>query len=124
MDMFNLIAGAVSILAAAFALYVFLASKRKEAVETQKANEYRQRIADLLSMANAIAQQGSLLATLSDRDEVTKKELKHLVLSQLATVDSLLASLERTKAVEQRWSFGIPSDYLRIEAQSQGGSEG
>ena len=52
-----MVVGIVAILAALFAVYVFIDAKRKEAVETQKAAEYRQRLADLLSMANAIAKQ-------------------------------------------------------------------
>lgn len=114
MDTFNVIAGIIAILAALFAVYVFVDAKRKEAVETQKAAEYRQRMADLLSISNAIAKQGTLIASLADRESVTKNELKHLIIAQLSTVESMQASLARTHAVEQSWRFGVPVSYRTV----------
>lgn len=124
MDAFNLVAGIISILAAVFAVYVYADAKRKEAVETQKAREYQHRLADLVSMANAVAQQGSLIATMADRDEVTKKELKHLAISQLQTVQSMQRSLVRTNAVEERWRFGVPATYVSLESAGKGEQPG
>ncbi|WP_185755367.1 hypothetical protein [Micromonospora sp. A202] len=114
MDIFNVTVGIVGLLAALFAVYVFVDTKRKEGIETQKAAEYQQRLADLLSMTNAVAKQASMITALSDRDSVTKSELKHLLIAQLATVESLQSSLVRTHAVEQRWEFGVPATYRTI----------
>jgi hypothetical protein len=116
MDVFNIIVGIVAVFAAIFGVYTYMQSQREKAVETQKSAEYQQRLADLLSMANAIAKQATLAAVLSDREEVTKKEIKHLMLGQLATIESMQSSLTRIKAVESRWRFGMPSPYLEIEA--------
>ncbi|WP_341717116.1 hypothetical protein QQG74_24765 [Micromonospora sp. FIMYZ51] len=104
----------MGLLAALFAVYVFVDAKRKEGIETQKAAEYQQRLADLLSMTNAVAKQATMITALSDRDSVTKSELKHLLIGQLATVESLQSSLARTHAVEQRWQFGVPATYRTI----------
>jgi len=118
MDVFNIIVGAAALFAAVFAVYTYMQSQREKAVETQKSAEYQQRVADLLSMANAIAKQATLVAALADREEVTKKEMKHLILGQLATIESMQSSLARIKAVERRWEFGVPSSYLRLEADA------
>lgn len=114
MDTFNFVAGAVGIGSALFAVYIFMDAKKKEAVETQRVREYQQRLADMISMANAIAQQGVLTAAMADRDEVTKKELKHLIVSLLATVKGLQGSLSRAREQEIEWKFGIPSNYGAI----------
>jgi hypothetical protein len=115
-DAFNIIVGIFGIFAALFAIYVFVDARRKEAVETQKAAEYQQRMADLLSIANAVAKQGTLIAGLTDRENVSKSELKHLIIAQLASVESLQSSVARTHAVEQRWQFGVPAEYRRLDA--------
>jgi hypothetical protein len=115
-DVFNIVVGLAGLFAAVFALYTYMQSRRERAVETQKAAEYQQRVADLLSMANAVAKQATLAATLADRDDVTKKELKHLILGELATIESIQSSLARIKAVEQRWEFGVPGEYLKLES--------
>ncbi|MGB2570957.1 hypothetical protein ACPFP2_21265 [Micromonospora citrea] len=122
MDIFNVIVGIVGLLAALFAVYVFIDARRKEAIETQKAAEYQQRLADLLSMTNAVAKQATMITALSDRDSVTKSELKHLLIAQLATVESLQSSLVRTHAVEQRWQFGVPATYRTIPVSAAPGS--
>ena len=114
MNTFNIIVGIAAVLAALFSVYVFVDARRKEAVETQKAAEYQQRLADLLSMTNAIAKQGTLIAGLADRESVTKNELKHLIIAQLSTVESLQNSVARTHAVEQSWRFGVPATYRTI----------
>jgi hypothetical protein len=118
MDVFNIAVGIAGFFAAIFGIYTYMQSQREKAVETQKSAEYQQRLADLLSMANAIAKQATLAAVLSDREEVTKKEIKHLMLAQLATIESMQSSLARIKAVESRWRFGVPSPYLEIEAEA------
>ena len=115
-DAFNVVVGIVALLTTAFSVYTYVDARGKEAIETQKSAEYQQRLADLLSMSNALARQANLIAALADRDEVTKKELKHLTISQLATIGSIQASLERTRAIEQRWQFGVPATYLEIAA--------
>ena len=114
MDIFNVIVGIVGLVAALFAVYIFVDARRKEAVETQKAAEYQQRLADLLSMTNAVAKQATMITALSDRDSVSKGELKHLLIAQLATVESMQSSLSRTHAVEQSWRFGVPANYRTI----------
>jgi hypothetical protein len=117
MDVFNIAVGIAGLFAAIFGLYTYMQSQREKAVETQKSAEYQQRLADLLSMANAIAKQAALTVVLTDREEVTKKEIKHLMLGQLATIESMQSSLARIRAVESRWRFGVPSPYLKIEAE-------
>lgn len=117
-DIFNIIVGILGILSALFAVFVFVDAQRKQAVETQKAAEYQQRLADLLSMANAVAKQGTMITALTDRDSVTKSELKHLLIAQLATVESMQSSLFRTHAVEQKWRFGVPASYRALSASA------
>jgi ABC-type uncharacterized transport system substrate-binding protein len=111
-DVFNLVAGIIAILTAGFSVWVYLDSRSKEKVERQKASDYQQRIADLLGMTNSAAKQGALIASIADREEVGKKELKHLTISLLATIDSIQSTLMRTRAVERAWQFGIPATYF------------
>ena len=120
MDAFNIIVGLAALFAAVFAVFTYMQSLRERAVETQKAAEYQQRVADLLSMANAVAKQATLTASLADREDVSKKELKHLIIGELATIESMQSSLARIKAVEERWQFGVPGAYLKLESDSSG----
>jgi len=65
-------------------------------------------------MANAVAKQLTLIASVADRDDVTKKELKHLVVSAVWGVEAMQKSLRRTRAIESQWKFGMPSQYTAI----------
>lgn len=115
MDAFNIIAGLATIAALVLAVWLHLSTSRKEAVEREKATTYSHRLADLVSIINAAAQQGHLVANLADRDETSKKELKHLTIAQLATLSALQASAARLDAAGRSWEFGIPHNYLRVD---------
>jgi hypothetical protein len=112
MDAFNILAGLVGIGSLLFSLWVYADGKRKEAVELEKAAAFTQRLEDMLNVVNAIARTAALMATLSDREETTKKELKHLVMSQLAMIGAAQDGLTRIHAKERAWRFGAAERYL------------
>jgi hypothetical protein len=112
MNAFGLIAGVVGIAGLLFSVWVYADAKRKEAVEVEKASTFAHRLADVVSMMNAIGGQASAMATLSDREETSKKELKHLLVAQVLTIRAAQESLVRIQAVGKAWHFGLPSNYL------------
>lgn len=89
-----------------FSVYVWMDAQRKEAVETEKAATFEHRLADMLNIVNAVAAQSDSIVMLASRDEVTKQELKHLVLAQKATVNAAQDGLARIRARESEWKFG------------------
>ena len=46
------------------------------------------------------------------------KEVKHLAVAQLTTVESIQSSLGRLYAYERTWRFGIPNVYSRIDSST------
>ena len=111
LNAFNLLAGLIGIAGVFLSAWMHVESKRNEAVEQEKAITAAHRLADTLSMLNAVGQQATLAANLSDRDEVTKKELKHLLVSQLSTITAAQQSVARQQMVERTWKFGVVAKY-------------
>jgi hypothetical protein len=126
MDPINLVFGIITVLAAAFSVYVFFEARSKARVETQRASELRRRLSDISELTIAAAKQIHLFTNVADREETSKKELKHLGIAALATLESLQASLASISQAEARWRFGIPDTYQRIgssQPQSESGSQ-
>jgi hypothetical protein len=111
-DAFNIVAGLVGIAGLFFSVWVWLDAKRKEAVEAEKSVTSAYRLADMLSVVNAVAQQTALAANLADRDEVTKKELKHLLVANLTTLKAAQEGLARLHATGEAWQYGLTDTYL------------
>lgn len=113
MDTFNVIAGAVGIVGLAFSVWAYLEARRKEAVETEKVATFTYRLADMLVVLNAVSKQATLIANLSDRADTSKKEIKHLLVSQLTTIAAAQEGLSRIRARGAAWEFGLADHYLR-----------
>jgi hypothetical protein len=111
LNAFNLLAGLIGIVGVFLSAWMYVESKRNEAVEQEKAVTAAHRLADALSMLNAVGQQATLAANLSDRDEVTKKELKHLLVGQLSTITAAQQSVARQQMMERTWKFGVVAKY-------------
>jgi hypothetical protein len=119
MEIFNLISGLVTIASLLFSLWIFMDSRKKEAVERERATLFFSRLADMLSMTNSIAKQANLIGVVTDRDETTKKEIKHLILAQLSTIESLQYNLNRLHTDKELWKFGVPSKYIEVISGSK-----
>jgi hypothetical protein len=119
MAAFELIVGVVGIAGTLFAVWSYADMKRKEAVEAEKAITFAHRLADAVSVVNAIGAQARVAASLSDRDETTKKELKHHLVTQLLTIQAAQENLVRIQATGQAWHFGVPGRYLEPDAGGQ-----
>lgn len=121
---FDLIAGLVGIAGLSFSIWVYMDAKQKEAVEVEKASTFAPRLADVVSMMNAIGAQASVMANLSDRGETTKKELKHLLVAQIVTIGAAQESLVRIQATGKAWRFGLAGRYLDPAAGGDAAPDG
>jgi hypothetical protein len=119
-DAFNLFAGIVGILGLVLSIWTYFEAKHKEVIETEKARTLTHRLNDMLIVVNAVSRQASLIATLSDRDETSKKELKHLLVSQLATVEAAQQGLSQIRARSNAWEFGLVDQYLTADDGGSG----
>lgn len=117
MDTFNIIAGTVTIASLFLSCWIYLESKRKESVEKERFNSLSDFLMNILNTSNAMANQASLIGAMADRDETTKKELKHLAVALLCTVNVIQESLTKVLAQRKNWSFGVPSVYLELKSR-------
>lgn len=124
MDIFNIVAGIVTIASLIFAAFIYFESRKKEAVEKERASLLVRQLDHWTGLIHAIQKQAILLATMSDRDETTKKELKHLALSLLTSVEALESTLKTETRTRDEWKFGIPSKYVLIESALDKASTG
>ena len=120
---FDLVAGLVGVAGLVFSVWVYADAKRKEAVEVEKASTFTHRLADVVSMMNAVGAQASVVANLSDREETTKKELKHLLVAQMMTIRAAQESLVRIQATGRAWRFGFAGRYLDPAAEDDTGPD-
>jgi|APTNR8051073442_1049403.scaffolds.fasta_scaffold24849_2 hypothetical protein len=118
MDVFNVIAGIVTIASLFFSLWVYLDSERKKSVEKERISGVQLILNTLKRSTEAVEKQASLLAVLSDRDDVDKAEIKHLTISMLHTVSFLRNSLAEISKTEDSWEFGVPSNYIQIKTKN------
>jgi molecular chaperone GrpE (heat shock protein) len=117
-DAFNVIAGIVTISSLFLSLWIYMNNKKKEDVEIEKANSTFKKLNDLSNTANAISNQALLIAQLTDREETSKKELKHLIISLLATVDVIKKNLNQEVSSKEKWAFGVPTNYFIVKSNS------
>ena len=118
MDTFNIAAGVISIVSLVFSAWIYFEARKKEAVEQERAVSLSRRLDDAVKLLTAVGSQGSLIATISERDETTKKELKHLAMALLATTDALRATLMDEAGSRSQWTFGVPSRYVDLQRTS------
>ncbi|MGC6430632.1 MAG: hypothetical protein ACON5F_06300 [Jejuia sp.] len=90
-----------------------------ETIENEKNKLRFERYYDIKSRLNAISKNTTMIAALSDREEVSKKELKHLAISQLNYLDELSQTLERGEQEIKSWSLGIPDDYVTLSVSTK-----
>jgi len=114
LDTFNIAAGLVTIISAIVTVWFYVRKQRTQAVEKEKNRHRFERIRDIQSRLNAIAKNTAMLAVLADRDEVSKKELKHLAVAQLNYLEELIVMLKRGETEIQTWVFGVPEEYITI----------
>lgn len=115
LDAFNIIAGIVTIASLFFSAWAYWAGKRKESVEIQRLYEYLERLQSGLSLTDAAINQATLIGALSDREETSKKELKHLVVSLLASLTALNKLLARGVVESKNHTFGAPTRYFQLD---------
>lgn len=115
LDAFNVIAGLVSIGSLFFSAWIYWKGKRKEAVEIQRLHEYSERLRASYTLTKAAVNQAKLIGALSDREETTTKELKHLTVSLLASLIALNDLISRGIVETKSWSFGVPARYFDLE---------
>ncbi len=120
MTAFNIIAGVVTLASAVFSLWIYLEGRKSRAVEEERLASLGARLRDSARVAAAIHTQGALIGTMADRDETTKKELKHLAVALLATVESLAAHLIEEAEQGRAWRFGVPSRYVTLDRPETG----
>jgi len=116
MDVFNIICGLVTIGSSVFTLWIYWESKSKEAVEKERKAQLSARLNDFLNTATAAELQAKLLAGVSDREETAKKELKHLSVALLTTINGLQKSLSEELQEREGQEYGIPSTYLKLRS--------
>lgn len=117
LDEFNVIAGIVTIASLFFSAWTYWSGKSKEAVEKQRLYEYFTRLQSGLSLVEAAINQAKLIGSISDKDETTKKELKHLDVALLASLMALYELMARGMAESKTWSFGIPDRYFQLDKE-------
>jgi hypothetical protein len=122
LNVFNVVAGVVTIASAGFSLVVYLRESKRVSVEREKLNTYRHELRSMLTLAETALKQATLTATVADREEVSKKELKHLSLALMATLEGLVETSTRALRISQNWQFGIPSKYYELESTSDSGA--
>ena len=115
MDTFNVICGLATIASLLLTMWMYWEGKRKEAVERERMAHIISRLRDLLSIATAAEQQATLLAGIADREETPKKELKHLAVGTVITINALQKSLSEELRSREKFGFGIPSAYLVLQ---------
>lgn len=116
MDVFNIVAGLVTIASLIFAAMVYFEARKKEAVEKERISLLIRQLGYWTGIIQAIQKQAILLASISDREETTKKELKHLSLAVLASVEALDSAISTETRVRDEWKFGIPSRYVLFDS--------
>jgi hypothetical protein len=112
MDAFNLAAGLVSFVSLAFAIWAELRKKTAQQVEAQKVAAYRATLEAVDRQLSAIGVALSATMQLSDREEVSKKELKHLALFVLNDVGLAQGLIRQDRSAMEQWRFGVPSAYI------------
>jgi hypothetical protein len=111
-DAFNIFAGVVGVVGVLFSVWTWLEGRRKESVEAEKRVTESRRLGDLLTIVEAIGEQGTIAAGLADRDSVTKKELKHILVAQQSTIQAARKALTRIHDTSAAWEYGLVDAYL------------
>lgn len=123
MDVFNIVAGVITMLSAIFAIYVYIDSKKKQEIEKQKSISLIQFLTAINSSAVAISKTAEMMMVLSDRDETTKKELKHLAVTIVNSSRIIGTSLERIVKNQKVWTYGTSAQYYISKEESASGNE-
>ena len=123
MTVLDYVFGGITTASFLFAVWVFLQSRQRQAVERERITSQHARFSDLLRTIIAMEQQGALIANIADRDETTKKELKHLAIAQLQTSSAARGAVEHELKLSESWRFGTPSQYIVLESGRHGEAE-
>ena len=115
MDTFNIITGLITVLSLFFSLWIFMNDKRKENVEKEKRANFKSKLHDIYQTAEAIERQTHLVANMADREETSKKEIKHLLISIVLTINIMQRNISNEIKSKEEWVFGVPSRYLFID---------
>lgn len=116
MDTFNILAGIVTITSLVFSVWIYMDSKKKESIEKARYSFTLSRLSNFKRIAETIVYQANLVGSMSDRDETTKKELKHLTVSMLNTAVCIRDILSKELDSMEKWKYGVPEEYLKIES--------
>lgn len=119
MTIFNIITGVVTLASLAFALWVYVKTDQKEAVEMERRSGRLAKLEDLNLVITAVEGQAQLILTMAEREETTSKELKHLAVAMLFTIHSIRRNIEGELDMQQEWEFGVPSAYLLREGRAR-----
>lgn len=123
MNTLNIVAGVATLISLIFSLWIYWESRKKQAIEKQKNIGTNERLRDLHTLSLLLSKQASMIATLADREDVTKKELKHLSILLLSTSSCLQGNIGRDIDIVQEWKFGVPERYSKLESSEPADSE-
>ena len=122
MNAFNIVAGLVTIASLIATLWIYFLDRKRRAVENERSVSSQRRLGTLVLAANAATKQTTLLGSMADREETSKKELKHLTVAVLYSLEILQRGLREEMELEREWRFGVPSHYSSlVEAADETG---
>jgi acyl-CoA hydrolase len=118
-----IVSGIIALVSLLLDLWVYMQSRRTKAIEVERnVNMFH----DILSISTSIMaadEQAKLIASIADRDEVTKKELKHLTIALISTLNATKFLLSQHKGQLENWKFGIPSRYISLRKDQESRTE-
>lgn len=116
MNAISVVSAIVTIAALLFSVWIYLESRSKEQVEREKIASHMTRLQMIRTSSNAVVQQAILISAMADREETTKKELKHLAVALLASMQAVVEATADDLAAAENSSFGVPTTYRRISS--------
>ncbi|MDO8392484.1 MAG: hypothetical protein Q7V57_18575 [Actinomycetota bacterium] len=119
MTAFNITAGLVTVASLIFSVVTHYRARAIDQAREFDRRLQENRLADLLAIANSAAEQSALVGVMADRDETTKKELKHLTLSLSSTLKSLQDALARSETHQRRTNTARPRTYFKWAASPE-----
>ena len=114
LDPVNVIACIATVLSTVLSIWIYVESKRKRDVEDERLAALRSRMEALLRVLVAARGQAALIGEVSERDETTKKELKHLAVAAVGTLDAAVRTISEEQAALGTVRFGVPRRYATV----------
>jgi hypothetical protein len=106
MDIFNVIVGAISIIAFGFAIFEHRARRKVEVLQESRLQLYEEHNNAALRSAVVAAQSADLMVQRSKEADVTVAELRTLARGLRGVMMTLASELEEQSALMKKWKFG------------------